>query len=47
MFSEYGDFETFKNGSPMKEADAKKMYDDVRKFMGVREAKEDLDTNAA
>ena len=38
-----GDFETFKNGSPMKETDAKKMYDDVRKFMGVREAKEDLD----
>ena len=38
-----GDFETFKKGSPMKEADAKKMYDDVRKFMGVREAKEDLD----
>ena len=38
-----GDFETFKNGSPMKEADAKKMYDDVRKFMGVREVKEDLD----
>jgi len=37
-----GDFETFKNGSPMKETDAKKMYDDVRKFMGVREAKEDL-----
>jgi hypothetical protein len=37
-----GDFETFKNGSPMKETDAKKMYDDVRKFMGVREVKEDL-----
>lgn len=37
-----GDFETFKNGSPMRESDAKKMYDDVRKFMGVREVKEDL-----
>ena len=38
-----GDFETFKKGSPMKESDARKMYDDVRKFMGVREVKEDLD----
>lgn len=38
-----GDFETFKNGSPMKEPDAKKMYMDVRKAMGVREVNEDID----
>ena len=32
-----GDFETFKKGTPLKETDAKKMYMDVRKAMGVRE----------
>ncbi len=37
-----GDFETFKKGSPLKETDAKKLYLEVRKAMGVREAKEDL-----
>jgi hypothetical protein len=35
-----GDFDTFKKGSPLKEPDAKKMYLDVRKFMGVREERE-------
>ena len=35
-----GDFDTFKKGSPLKELDAKKMYLDVRKFMGVREERE-------
>ncbi len=37
-----GDFETFKKGSPLKETDAKKLYLEVRKAMGVREVKEDL-----
>ena len=35
-----GNFDTFKKGSPLKEPDAKKMYLDVRKFMGVREERE-------
>ena len=35
-----GDFDIFKKGSPLKEPDAKKMYLDVRKFMGVREERE-------
>ena len=35
-----GDFDTFKKGSPLKEPDAKKMYLDVRKNMGVREERE-------
>ena len=38
-----GDFDTFKKGSPLKETDAKKLYLEVRKAMGVREAKENLD----
>jgi hypothetical protein len=37
-----GDFDTFKKGSPLKETDAKKLYLEVRKAMGVREVKEDL-----
>ena len=35
-----GDFETFKKGTPLKETDAKKMYMDVRKAMGVREERD-------
>ena len=38
-----GDFDTFKKGSPLREPDAKKMYMDVRKAMGVKEVKEDID----
>ena len=38
-----GDFDTFKKGSPLKETDAQKLYLEVRKAMGVREVKEDLD----
>jgi len=32
-----GDFDSFKLGTPLKDADAKKLYFDVRKSMGIRE----------
>ena len=39
-YAQSGDFETFKKGTPLKETDAKKMYMDVRKVMGVREERD-------